>query len=115
MVIESVEQPSATTVGYEVPSGVSKIVFLGAGGVGQYSQGGLQGKYVGGTIPRNEGNFIDRIQTPILVLGDTQNFAITWGFPPNNNAGVFDNKVYVFAPSGPTGASAWSSITLLLI
>ncbi len=104
-------QPGYVTVGYEVPSGVSKIVYLGAGGAGSAS--GLGSSYIGGTIPQNTGDHGPNDQ--INYLGNDQNFMVVWGMPPNNNVGAYDNKVYIFAVQPAGGFTVWSSITLLLI
>ena len=110
-------QPGYITVGYEVPSGVSKIVFLGAGGPGSDSGVGSAPSsapgYIGGTIPQNTGDFGPN--NPINYLGNDQNFMVVWGMPPNNNVGAFDDKVYTFAVQPANGSIVWSSITLLLI
>ena len=104
-------QPGYITVGYEVPSGVSTIVFLGAGGPGSAS--GVGSSYIGGTIPQNTGDRGPNDQ--INYLGNDQNFMVVWGMSPNNNMGAYDDKVYIFAVQPANGSIVWSSITLLLI
>ena len=100
------------TVGYEVPSGVSKIVYLGAGGPGGDS--GLGSGYIGGTIPQNAGSY-NQYTSTIQYLGNDQNFQVWWGWNHEGGTGEFDNKVYIFSVVPDNGSWVWTSINLLLI
>ena len=108
----------AETVGYTVPSGVSKIIFLGADNpfITQVDNSGpFHSQYIGGSIPQNAGSYV-RYITPIQYLGNDQNFQVMWGY--NHSipfSGVFDDKVYIFAVQPSGGGIVWTSMTLLLI
>ena len=108
----------ADTVGYTVPSGISKIIFLGAGGNGNNDDNfyaGMHTQYIGGSIPQNAGSYV-RYITPRQYLGNGQNFVVMWGYNHEHPfSGVFDDKVYIFAVQPSGGGIVWTSITLLLI
>ena len=112
------------TVGYTVPSGISKIIFLGAGGYGSSSDAngvfndngaGVHTQYIGGSIPQNTGNYVNISTTPRQYLGNNQNFQVMWGYRHTQQSGAFDDKVYIFAVPPAGGGIVWTSMTLLLI
>jgi len=107
------------TVGYTVPSGISKIIFLGAGGNGNnnnHDSIGMHTQYIGASIPQNTGSYVNYSTTPRQYLGDDQNFQVMWGYNLSYpHPGVFDDKLYIFAVPPAGGGIVWTSITLLLI
>ena len=112
------------TVGYTVPSGISKIIFLGAGGYGSSSDAngvfndngaGVHTQYIGGSIPQNTGNYVNYSTTPRQYLGNDQNFQVMWGYRDFHQSGAFDDKVYIFAIIPAGVGIVWTSMTLLLI